>query len=84
MSDDRAKRIAERAYELWEQEGRPEGRHHEHWIEAERQLDGASETSGQQKSRQDRPTGPGVASQGQQQSSPPGVGGSDSRQTAPR
>ena len=41
MADDRAKRIAERAYQLWEQEGRPEGRDREHWMEAERSLDGS-------------------------------------------
>ena len=27
-------RIRERAYEIWEQEGRPEGRHAEHWERA--------------------------------------------------
>lgn len=30
--------IAARAYQLWEQEGRPQGRDVEHWTEAERQL----------------------------------------------
>ena len=28
--------IAQRAYELWEQNGRVEGRDLEHWLEAER------------------------------------------------
>jgi len=32
--------IARRAHELWEQEGRPEGRHGEHWLAAEAQLRG--------------------------------------------
>jgi len=27
-----------RAYELWEEEGRPEGRHNEHWSQAEKQT----------------------------------------------
>ncbi len=31
-------RIRERAYELWEQEGRPEGRHLDHWLQAEHEL----------------------------------------------
>jgi hypothetical protein len=31
-------RIRERAYQLWEQEGRPEGRHMDHWLQAEREL----------------------------------------------
>lgn len=26
--------IARKAYELWEQAGRPDGHHHEHWQEA--------------------------------------------------
>ena len=29
--------IRARAYQLWEQEGRPEGRHAEHWATAERE-----------------------------------------------
>ena len=35
---DRDARIRERAYQLWEDEGRPEGRMYEHWGEAERQI----------------------------------------------
>jgi hypothetical protein len=31
-------RIRLRAYQIWEQEGRPHGRDREHWHEAERQL----------------------------------------------
>jgi hypothetical protein len=30
--------VSIRAYELWEQEGRPDGRDQAHWFEAERQL----------------------------------------------
>lgn len=30
--------ISRRAYELWEQEGRPEGRDLHHWLRAEQQL----------------------------------------------
>lgn len=33
--------VEHRAYELWEREGRPEGRDIEHWLTAERQLLGA-------------------------------------------
>ena len=36
--------IARRAHELWEQNGRPEGRSEEHWLAAERQLRGSSWT----------------------------------------
>jgi hypothetical protein len=31
-------KIRERAYEIWEASGRQEGRHREHWLQAEREL----------------------------------------------
>jgi hypothetical protein len=31
-------RIRRRAYELWESEGRPEGRAHAHWYQAEMEI----------------------------------------------
>ncbi len=34
MASDLDKRIQERAYEIWEDEGRPEGRSQEHWEKA--------------------------------------------------
>jgi hypothetical protein len=34
----REERIRKKAYELWEQAGKPEGREADHWAEAERQL----------------------------------------------
>jgi hypothetical protein len=30
--------VAARAYEIYEREGRPEGRHLEHWVQAETEL----------------------------------------------
>jgi hypothetical protein len=30
--------IARRAYELWENEGKPEGKGQEHWLRAEEEL----------------------------------------------
>lgn len=30
--------IAARAYKIWQSEGCPVGKDHEHWVEAERQL----------------------------------------------
>jgi hypothetical protein len=30
--------IAKRAFDLWQQKGRPEGREMEHWLEAEKEL----------------------------------------------
>jgi hypothetical protein len=37
--DDLEQRIRERAYQIWEQEGRPEGRHDEIWQKARSELD---------------------------------------------
>ena len=34
MNDDREHQVRQRAYALWESEGRPEGRHEEHWHRA--------------------------------------------------
>ncbi|MBP0494898.1 DUF2934 domain-containing protein [Roseomonas indoligenes] len=36
MTDE--KRIRERAYEIWESAGRPEGEHDTHWTQAEREV----------------------------------------------
>lgn len=38
MSENEEK-IRQRAYEIWEREGRPEGRGHEHWSQARREID---------------------------------------------
>jgi len=38
MSDDREERIRTRAHEIWEREGRPEGRAMANWLKAERIL----------------------------------------------
>ena len=35
--------ISRRAYALWEQEGRPDGRHEDHWYRARQELSGAGE-----------------------------------------
>src|ERR1044072_7968732 len=34
------RRIGERAFQIWLDEGRPDGRHHEHWSRAEAELGG--------------------------------------------
>ncbi len=56
--DDREERIRARAHQIWEEEGRPEGRHHEHWRQACEEIDGGS---GQCRAGDDRPdqAGPG-------------------------
>ena len=38
MGEDEDK-IRQRAYEIWENEGRPEGRHDEHWARARQEFD---------------------------------------------
>lgn len=40
-----AEAISNRAYELWESEGRPAGSDQRHWFEAEQQLRAASDRS---------------------------------------
>ncbi len=37
--DDREQKIRERAYEIWDREGRPLGRELEHWMQAQREID---------------------------------------------
>lgn len=39
MQGEREQAIRERAYLLWEEEGRPYGKHLEHWLRAEIELD---------------------------------------------
>ena len=43
MNHDREAKVRARAYERWEQSGRPEGRDLENWLEAERELDAAGD-----------------------------------------
>jgi Protein of unknown function (DUF2934) len=40
MSDQIERQIRARAHELWEAAGKPEGREHEFWYQAERELKG--------------------------------------------
>lgn len=37
-TEDRTAAVGRRAYEIWESEGRPEGRSTEHWAAAEAEL----------------------------------------------
>lgn len=60
--DGREQRIRERAYALWEAEGRPAGREADHWRQAEQDEQGGSqretvaETTGYVPQPQDAPT----------------------------
>lgn len=39
MPDDRRQKIARRAFEIWEREGRPDGCETEHWHHAEAEIE---------------------------------------------
>ena len=39
VQGERERTIHERAYFLWEEEGRPNGKHLEHWLRAETEID---------------------------------------------
>jgi hypothetical protein len=49
MSENAETRIRLRAYAIWEREGRPDGRHIEHWFLAQREIE--------QETAQPSPTG---------------------------
>jgi hypothetical protein len=40
---DRDQAIRERAYAIWEEEGRPQGKHLQHWLRAEAETNAAAE-----------------------------------------
>ena len=42
MNQPRDNEIERRAYEIWERNGRPEGREEEHWRQAEQELAGGA------------------------------------------
>jgi ParB-like chromosome segregation protein Spo0J len=44
MNHDREAAIREKARAIWEREGRPEGHHERHWIEAEREIAASAKT----------------------------------------
>ncbi|MBN9242013.1 MAG: DUF2934 domain-containing protein [Mesorhizobium sp.] len=39
MADDRHERISQRAYAIWEREGRKDGDHERHWLQATGEID---------------------------------------------
>lgn len=39
MTENREDRIRNRAYELWQKDGAPEGKPDDHWYQAEREID---------------------------------------------
>lgn len=47
-------RIRQRAYEIWEQEGRPHGEDMKHWLQAFQEIAASTETGGQSKKPRSR------------------------------
>jgi hypothetical protein len=50
---DKTQQIRDRAYQIWQQQGEPEGPHNDHWLQAEQELsesvtDGAKEKESSQ------------------------------------
>ncbi len=48
MDQDKEAEIRSRAYQIWEEEGRPDDRHHDHWQRAEQDIgagDGGTATA---------------------------------------
>jgi hypothetical protein len=43
MSEDKRQQIRERAHQIWEQAGRPDGKEVDHWHQAEREIDDGDE-----------------------------------------
>lgn len=64
MTPDRDKRIQMRAYEIWEREGRPEGRERSHWEQARSEID-AEGGAGADQSYSAEAGGYGASSEGQ-------------------
>jgi len=54
MSPTQEDRIAERSYQIWEREGKPEGKHLQHWFQAIAELE-AKSTPAKSPSRARRP-----------------------------
>ena len=46
MSTDRNERIRQRAYEIWQQKGQPDGKEGEHWQQASEEIDAVGQQDG--------------------------------------
>jgi hypothetical protein len=51
--NDHDERIRQRAHEIWEEEGRPEGREYSHWLRARAEILAAEDES---RAKTDRPS----------------------------
>lgn len=57
LDSEREEEIRKQAYALWREQGQPEGKDREHWLEAERARDGHGD-------RVSAPIAPGTGAQG--------------------
>ncbi len=57
------KAIRERAYHIWEREGRPHGRDFEHWVQAQVELDAEATKQGAPEAATSRSAAPQAAAQ---------------------
>ena len=57
MTFDNTPKVRDRAYHLWEQAGRPQGREHEFWAQASQEIEGEREL--QHRTSEGKPAGGG-------------------------
>lgn len=57
MNEQDDDRIRTRAYQLWEEEGRPEGKHEDHWQRASREIAESFGSGGQADGAPNPPSG---------------------------
>lgn len=55
--DETQRRIAERAFQLWEEQGRPEGHDYRNWLQAEAEILGGGGTVPPEQESQGTPAG---------------------------
>lgn len=58
MTTEREDRIRQRAHQLWEEQGRPDGRHDEHWSQASSEIGEDGGTGGEGTGGGDMPPAP--------------------------
>ena len=75
-------RVAERAYSIWEEEGRPHGRDHAHWQRAENELAGQPVTGPGAEAAE--PAAAAAAKQPTRARRPAGAEPADGAEAAPR
>ncbi|RWM80154.1 MAG: DUF2934 domain-containing protein [Mesorhizobium sp.] len=58
MTDNRQERIRRRAHAIWEQAGRPDGAHQQHWDQAAAEIDREESRPKAKAARPKAPAGP--------------------------